>query len=116
MSDARLQSGQVMRGGGQDRTSTKAKLAGEMVLLGELLVRARERRGLRQSEVAARLGLPASYLSKIENGSRRLDVIELVRIAEAMDADPGEIVREVQAAMSSRSRKAGEGSGRAWRA
>ena len=59
-------------------------------------MRARERAGLKQSDVAARLGLPASYLSKIENGTRRLDVIELIRIAEAIETDPAEIVRELQ--------------------
>jgi transcriptional regulator with XRE-family HTH domain len=85
-----------MRGGGQDRISTKTKLAEEMVLLGELLVRARERGKLKQFEVADKLGLPASYLSKVEKGTRRLDVIEFVHIAEALGADPCELVRELQ--------------------
>ncbi|HUJ15595.1 MAG TPA: helix-turn-helix transcriptional regulator [Thermoanaerobaculia bacterium] len=62
-----------------------------------MLAEARERSGLRQSDLAARLGLPASYLSKIENGTRRLDVIELIRIAEAMDIDAATIVAEVAA-------------------
>src|SRR6185312_9763940 len=84
------------RHGGQDRVSTKTKFASELVILGNVLVRARERAALKQSDVAARLGLPASYLSKIENGTRRLDVVELIRIAEAMNADPAEIIREVQ--------------------
>jgi transcriptional regulator with XRE-family HTH domain len=86
----------VSRHGGADRISTKMKLAEELRILGEVLVRARERAGLKQSEVAARLELPASYLSKIENGTRRLDVIELIQIAQAMDMDPGEIVRELE--------------------
>ena len=84
------------RHGGQDRISTKAKLAGELVTLGHVLVRARERAGLKQSDVAAKLGMPASYLSKIENGTRRLDVIELLQIADAMGIDPAEIVRELR--------------------
>ena len=87
------------RHGGADRVSTKTKLAGELRILGEVLVRARERAKLKQAEVAARLGLPASYLSKIESGTRRLDVIELIRIAEAMGVDPAEIVSEVEAAL-----------------
>ena len=90
------------RHGGQDRISTKAKLAGELVTLGRVLVRARERAGLKQSDVAAKLGMPASYLSKIENGTRRLDVIELLHIAEAMGVDPAEIVRELSAEVSGR--------------
>lgn len=82
--------------GGADRISTKTKLAEELGLLGEVLAKARERAGWKQADLAARLGMPASYLSKIENGTRRLDVIELIQIAEAMDVDPGEIVREVR--------------------
>jgi transcriptional regulator with XRE-family HTH domain len=88
------------RHGGQDRISTKAKLAGELITLGQVLVRARERAGLKQSDVAAKLGLPASYLSKIENGTRRLDVIELLQIAEAMGVDAAEIVRELRSELS----------------
>lgn len=84
------------RAGGTDRISTKTKLAPDLVVLGRVLVKAREARGLKQSEVAQSLGLPPSYLSKIENGSRRLDVIELVHIAAAMGVDPAEIIRELQ--------------------
>jgi transcriptional regulator with XRE-family HTH domain len=92
------------RHGGQDRVSTKAKLADELLILGEVMVRVRERAGLKQADVAARLGLPASYLSKIENGTRRLDVIELIHIAEALDADPADIVRELERKLRSSSR------------
>ncbi len=87
------------RHGGQDRVSTKAKLATELATLGHVLVKTRERAGLKQSDVAAKLGLPPSYLSKIETGTRRLDVIELLQIAEALDVDPAEIVRELQGAL-----------------
>jgi transcriptional regulator with XRE-family HTH domain len=90
------------RHGGADRVSTKAKLADELIVLGRVLVHARERAKLKQADVAARLGLPASYLSKIEKGTRRLDVIELIRIAEAMGVDPAEIVRELERELASR--------------
>jgi transcriptional regulator with XRE-family HTH domain len=87
------------RNGGHDRVSTKAKLASELRILGTLLARARERAGLKQFDVAGRLSLPPSYLSKVENGTRRLDVIEFVQIANAMNVDPGEIMRELEAAL-----------------
>jgi transcriptional regulator with XRE-family HTH domain len=86
--------------GGADRISTKAKLADELIVLGRVLVAAREGQKLKQAEVASRLGLPASYLSKIENGTRRLDVIELVRIAEAMSIDPCVLVNRLQEELS----------------
>lgn len=94
------------RHGGADRVSTKAKLADEIKLLGEVLTRIREREGLKQSDVAARLGLPASYLSKVENGTRRLDVIELIRIAEALEVDAADVIREVVRKLGSMSSRA----------
>ncbi len=90
------------RYGGTDRTSTKAKLATELRILGQVLAGTRERAGVKQADAAARLGLPPSYLSKIENGTRRLDVVELIRIAEAIGVDPAEIVREVTTALRNR--------------
>ena len=90
------------RHGGADRVSTKTKLARELVVLGEVLARTRERAGVKQSELAAKLGVPASYLSKIENGTRRLDVIELIQIAEAMEIEPADQVSEVQKALRGR--------------
>jgi transcriptional regulator with XRE-family HTH domain len=87
------------RSGGADRISTKAKLAEELVILGNVLADARERHGIKQTELAAKLGLPASYLSKIENGTRRLDVIELIQIAQAMGADAAELIADVERAL-----------------
>jgi transcriptional regulator with XRE-family HTH domain len=90
------------RCGGQDRISTKAKLADELVVLGTVLTEAREARRLKQGEVAARLGLPASYLSKIESGTRRLDVIEFIRIAEAIGNEPSALLAKVKSALADR--------------
>ena len=90
------------RYGGTDRVSTKAKLANEIRILGAILARTRERAGLKQAELAARLGLPPSYLSKIENGVRRLDVIELIQIADAIGSDPADIVSELQRQLKGR--------------
>lgn len=51
----------------------------------ELLARLKEARlaaGLKQAEVAKRLGQHQSFISKIEAGERRLDPIELKRFAK----------------------------------
>lgn len=43
----------------------------------QLLRQLREERGLRQSDVARRLGVYATFVSKCEAGDRRVDVVEL---------------------------------------
>lgn len=63
----------------------------------ELLVAARRRAGLTQAEVARRVGKPQSYVAKVEGGERRLDVIELIEMCEALGADPARLVRQVRA-------------------
>lgn len=43
----------------------------------------REGASLRQLDVAERLGVPQSYISKYESGERRLDLLELEQVCQA---------------------------------
>ncbi len=54
----------------------------------EALVAARKRAGVSQVELSERLGKPQPFVSKIERGVRRIDVIEFFVIARALDLDP----------------------------
>jgi len=40
--------------------------------------------GLSQAELAKKLGRPQSFVSKYESGERRLDLVELHQICEAL--------------------------------
>lgn len=62
-----------------------------------LLIAAREKAGVTQQQLADRLGRPQSFVAKYEGGERRIDVIEFIAIANALDLDPGRAVREVAA-------------------
>jgi transcriptional regulator with XRE-family HTH domain len=73
----------------------KAKFSPAYDHLRSLLVEAREKAGLRQADVALRLKRPQSYVSKIELGERRLDVVEYIQFARAVKADGVQILREV---------------------
>jgi transcriptional regulator with XRE-family HTH domain len=52
----------------------------------------RQEAKLTQAELAERLGLPQSFVSKYEIGERRLDLVELAWIARALGVPLGEIV------------------------
>lgn len=54
----------------------------ERVRLGERLKEAREYLALSQDEVAKGLGVPRTAISMIESGQRRIDALELKRLAE----------------------------------
>jgi DNA-binding transcriptional regulator YiaG len=61
----------------------------------ELLTNARESKNLTQKQVAKKLGKPQSFVSKYENGERRLDVLEFLEICKAIDTNPKKIIDQI---------------------
>jgi transcriptional regulator with XRE-family HTH domain len=51
----------------------------------ELLKQTRVANDLTQADVAKRLGLPQSYVSKYESGERRLDFVETINVCQALE-------------------------------
>lgn len=66
------------------RTLSKTRLAHEQAVLLGLLRELRHRAGLRQRDLAERLGESQSFVSKYESGERRLDIVELRYICAAL--------------------------------
>lgn len=64
-------------------------------LFQKALADARQEKALTQSEVAALLRKPQSYVSKYESGERRLDVIEFLEVCEAMSVRPSSILKKI---------------------
>jgi transcriptional regulator with XRE-family HTH domain len=52
------------------------------------LCRAREKCGLSQRQLAARLKVPHSWVAKVESGDRRLDLVELCWFLLACGEEP----------------------------
>jgi transcriptional regulator with XRE-family HTH domain len=63
-------------------------------------VEARVAKGVTQIELAELLGRPQSFVSKVEGGDRRLDVIEFLQITTALNVDPEPIIQSVVAALA----------------
>lgn len=65
----------------------KTLRSSRQVRLIDLLVEQRKRAGLSQAQLAERLGRYQSVVSSLESGGRRVDVIELLDIAEIIGLD-----------------------------
>jgi transcriptional regulator with XRE-family HTH domain len=45
--------------------------------------------------LAKKLGRPQSFISKVEQGERRLDVVEFLEVARVLQIDPGQFLADV---------------------
>jgi transcriptional regulator with XRE-family HTH domain len=79
---------------GKDLSSTQQQI------FYALLRQARLDAGLRQAELAERLKKPQSYVSKYESGERRLDILELREICQAIGISVTDFVRMLDESLS----------------
>lgn len=56
------------------------------------MAQARRGAGITQAQLAMILGKPQSYVSKIERGERRIDVVEFLELVEALGVEPAAIL------------------------
>lgn len=66
----------------------------------EKLVLRRVKAGFTQQSLADALGWNQSIVAKVESVQRRLDIVELARIANVLQIDAGRMVREIQAELT----------------
>lgn len=72
----------------------------EYSLVIEQLRKARESNSLTQSQVAERLGQTQSFVSKVERGERRLDVVELRAFCSALGISLSKFVDSIESVLS----------------
>lgn len=63
--------------------------------VGAALAAARDRAGLTQAQLARLLRKPQSFVSNYERGQRRIDVLELLRIVEALEGDARAVFMDI---------------------
>jgi transcriptional regulator with XRE-family HTH domain len=71
----------------------------EYKVLLRLLRETRESAGVTQVELAQRLAQTQSYVSKIEMGDRRLDLVQLRTILAALDTSLGDFVSRFEGSL-----------------
>lgn len=68
----------------------------EHKILLEMLYQLRVSSGLRQSDLADLLKTPQSFISKLESGERRIDLVELRTILKCLKTNMVEFVTEFE--------------------
>ncbi|HCT3347147.1 TPA: helix-turn-helix transcriptional regulator [Citrobacter koseri] len=48
-----------------------------------------------QEELGKALGRPQSFIAKVENGERRLDIVEFVHLCRLIGIDPASIINKL---------------------
>lgn len=75
--------------------SVKSVFAKDYAVMLDVLIQARKSQGFSQQYIADRLGKSQSFVSKYENGERRLDILEFFAIAEALQKDPVQLLKQI---------------------
>ena len=61
-----------------------------------LLKEIRQKRGITQVELAEKLGVPQSFVSKYESGERQLNILELRQICQLVGISFDNFVRQLE--------------------
>lgn len=64
--------------------------------LRKLLTKARKDAKMTQTELAVRLHRRQAYVSRIERGERRIDVVEFLELAHALGINAGHFIAEFE--------------------
>lgn len=66
----------------------------------ELLKEVRAEAGLKQAELARRLGVAQSFISKYESGERRLDLLEMHEVCHAVGIRLADFAKRLDTALT----------------
>ncbi len=76
----------------QSGTDRNTKDKQYLLKIGNNIRTARKQRGYSQEEFADIAGFSRSYYTEIETGKRNISVLNLIKIIEALNVDPNEII------------------------
>lgn len=68
-----------------------------LALLGQAIRRRRELRGVSQENFALEAGLARSYYSGVERGHRNLAALNLIKIADTLNCEVGDLFPKIKA-------------------
>lgn len=66
------------------------------LLIGKTLRKARLEKNLSQEKLAEFANFERSYVSKVENGERAIQLITFIRFAKALDLKPSDLIKDFE--------------------
>ncbi len=81
----------------RNRPDRSAKDKQLLLEIGDNIRKIRKQRGYSQEEFADIAGFSRSYYTEIETGKRNISVLNLIKIIEALNVDPNEIINSLKA-------------------
>lgn len=73
----------------------KTIFSDENMVVVEVVKAARIAAGLKQTDLAERIEKDQSWVSLVEGSQRRLDVVEFIKLAQALDIRPSNMLDEI---------------------
>jgi transcriptional regulator with XRE-family HTH domain len=73
----------------------KTIFSDENMVVVEVVKAARIAAGLKQTDLAERVNKDQSWVSLVEGSQRRLDVVEFIKLAQALDIRPSTMLDEI---------------------
>ena len=80
----------------QNGTNRSAKDRKYLLKIGDNIRAARKRTGYSQEAFAGIAGFSRSYYTEIETGKRNISILNLIKIVEALDIEPNEIIGSIK--------------------
>jgi len=66
---------------------------GDLKTIGLAIMKARQAKGMSQEDLAGATDIARNYISKIENGHVSFSVPVLLKIAKALEMEPGKLLK-----------------------
>ena len=80
----------------QNRTDRNTKDKQLLLKIGENIRKIRKQKGYSQEEFADIAGFSRSYYTEVETGKRNISILNLIKIIEALNVDPNEIISSLK--------------------
>ncbi|MFC1986094.1 helix-turn-helix domain-containing protein [Chloroflexota bacterium] len=80
----------------ENRTDRSTQDKQLLLKIGDNIRKVRKQRGYSQEEFADIAGFSRSYYTEIETGKRNISILNLIKIMEALNVNPNEIIGSLE--------------------